>query len=283
MKQGMLGAQAVDLLTPLEARLVAVFGDKPRTMAQFHGPDGSPDDDSDPVVTPAEIASAPGQIGPGQTPIGRPIADVLAEIDERTSGAGPLAGDGALLRRCAEEIRRLTREQDHHSRRADILRAERDAAERKAFGSRSVPVSAAADRLASGYVQRLRDGTWEWSPDGGFDQGVVKLSPAASSWLSKVVKDASRPTLTEEQLRATVKSTIEAKCAQGMADMRVCIAEHELTCAIVAALLQRMGERPGLTEKALLRALATFEQRAEERARAAGEHDLDGRDLDRSS
>jgi hypothetical protein len=37
----------------------------------------------------------------------RPIADVLAEIDERTAGPGPLAGDGALLRRCAEEIRRL--------------------------------------------------------------------------------------------------------------------------------------------------------------------------------
>jgi hypothetical protein len=89
-----------------------------------------------PALTPAEqaeiIAGAPGQIGPGQTPIGhparvrckrcryesttgarhegdvcpnegcggilraaRPIADVLAEIDERTAGPGPLAGDGA--------------------------------------------------------------------------------------------------------------------------------------------------------------------------------------------
>ena len=50
--------------------------------------------------------------------------------------------------------------------------------------------------------------------------------------------DASRPGLTEEQIRALVKAAIEAKCAQGMADMRVCIAEHELTCAIAAALLR---------------------------------------------
>jgi len=185
-----------------EARIAAVFGDKPRTMAQFHGPDAAPDDDSDPVLSPAEEASAPGQ-----TPIGRPPSTIAAafeamlafficligprphrkitpaeeigalaacevetdftpdspptdltrlrdliqraaeeyaqiradaskrldrvaasrrerkaadlaagrvteeelrEIDARTSGPGPLAEDGALMRRCAAEIRRLT-------------------------------------------------------------------------------------------------------------------------------------------------------------------------------
>lgn len=64
--------------------------------------------------------------------------------------------------------------------------------------ARPVPVAAAADRLASGHVQRLHDGTWEWCHDGGFDQGVVRLLATASAWLSETV-DASRATLTEEQ------------------------------------------------------------------------------------
>jgi len=71
-------------------------------------------------------------------------------------------------------------------------------------------------------------------------------------------KPASWTTFTEEQVRTLVKSTIEAKCAQGMADMRVCIAQHELTCAIAAALLQRMGERPTLIEERTWQDLQTL-------------------------
>lgn len=82
------GAQVLESLTPLEARVTAVCGDKLRTMAQFHGPDGAPDDDSDPEAD--RITDAD-----------------LAEIDARTAGPGSLTDAGELLRRCAAEIRDL--------------------------------------------------------------------------------------------------------------------------------------------------------------------------------
>ena len=66
----------------------------------------------------------------------------------------------------------------------------REAADAAPAPAEPLPVLAAAERLASGHVQRLTDGTWEWSPDGGFDRCVVPLGPEVSAFLSGIVKDA---------------------------------------------------------------------------------------------
>ncbi len=87
--------------------------------------------------------------------------------------------------------------------RADVVRAV-DASQPR------IPLPEAAARFTAGYVQRLRGGTWEWSPDGGFDQGVYTLSVEVGTWLTRTVNEtvgASRqaPSLDRESLGRIVR------------------------------------------------------------------------------
>lgn len=56
--------------------------------------------------------------------------------------------------------------------------------------------------------------------------------------LHRVVRDVENAPLglSKDEAREIVRATIEAKCAAGMADMRLTIAAHELTCAIAEVL-----------------------------------------------